>query len=230
MSSAILVVAKAPVPGFAKTRLIPAYGEDGAARLAAGALLDTVRAALEVVDADVIVAHTGDFGSAVWSSEIRAALSHCRLIPQRGDRFATRLTHAHCDAVRTGARRVVQIGMDTPQITAAALTGALDLLDADRRVGCLGPADDGGWWALGTCHARGTGGLGGVVMSTPTTYADTRTVMQEAGLRVTPLPRLTDVDTAADVHVVAAQCASSSRFADIAALLEPHPATVDGVR
>ena len=40
----LLVMAKAPVPGQAKTRLAPVFGSDGAARIAAAALLDTLDA------------------------------------------------------------------------------------------------------------------------------------------------------------------------------------------
>ncbi len=57
---AVLVVAKAPVPGLAKTRLAVAVGDDAAADIAAAALLDTLDA---VVDAGVqarVVALTGD--------------------------------------------------------------------------------------------------------------------------------------------------------------------------
>ena len=61
---AVLVMAKAPIPGLAKTRLAPHFGPEGAADLAAASLLDTL---IAVRSADVtsrIVALTGDFALA----------------------------------------------------------------------------------------------------------------------------------------------------------------------
>ena len=86
----ILVVAKAPVPGLAKTRVAATVGDAAAAELAAAALLDT----LETVAAlgwPVVVAMTGDLGEAVRVDEITRALSGVRVVPQRGDGLGERL-------------------------------------------------------------------------------------------------------------------------------------------
>jgi glycosyltransferase A (GT-A) superfamily protein (DUF2064 family) len=45
---ALVVIAKEPVPGAVKTRLVPALGDDGAARAAAAMLADTVAVMAEV--------------------------------------------------------------------------------------------------------------------------------------------------------------------------------------
>ena len=76
----------------------------------------------------------------------------------------------------------------------------------------LGPAADGGWWALGLRDPR----TAAVIADVPTSRADTgeRTLraLQDAGLRVGVLPTLTDVDTAADALAVAST-APWTRFA-----------------
>ena len=60
----VLVVAKAPVPGMAKTRLAEAVGPDTAADIAAAALLDTLDAVAAAPVTGRVVAMTGDLDAA----------------------------------------------------------------------------------------------------------------------------------------------------------------------
>ncbi|GAB2471063.1 hypothetical protein GCM10027162_78100 [Streptomyces incanus] len=96
--------------------------------------------------------------------------------------------------------------MDTPQVTPELLT--VDFTDCDAH---FGPAEDGGFWALGLAHPDPTL-LRGVPMSIPGTGAAQRNRLLAAGLRVRDLPPLRDVDTAADARAVAA-LAPHGRFA-----------------
>lgn len=210
----LLVVAKAPVPGHAKTRLAPTFGPVGAARLAGAALLDTLDVARAVdADADVVVALAGDVGASVDPAALTAALARCRVLPQRGGSLGERLAHAHVDAARR--RPCLQVGMDTPHMSVAVLGDALERLSAEARPGALlGPALDGGWWALGVAHGGDAACLRGVVMSTDRTCADTASALRRAGTAVRPLPAVRDVDTVQDVRAVAAQ--SDGRFAALA--------------
>jgi hypothetical protein len=98
------------------------------------------------------------------------------------------------------------IGMDTPQVTPDLL--AVDWQTADA---VFGPAADGGFWALGL-RVPDPALLRGVPMSTPDTGAIQLARLLTAGLRVADLPRLRDVDTAADAVAVARQ-APLTRFA-----------------
>src|SRR2546427_100221 len=70
----------------------------------------------------------------------------------------------------------------------------------------LGPAADGGWWALGLREPSHAGALVGVPMSTEDTGARTLEALRGRGLRIGLLPELRDVDTADDAHAVAALC------------------------
>ena len=69
-SFCVLVVAKAPVPGFAKTRLCPPATPAQAAEIAAASLLDTLDAATGIAGAVTVVAMTGDLAAAARSAEI----------------------------------------------------------------------------------------------------------------------------------------------------------------
>ncbi|GAA1971966.1 TIGR04282 family arsenosugar biosynthesis glycosyltransferase [Amycolatopsis minnesotensis] len=198
----LLVVAKAPVPGFAKTRLCPPATPEQAAGIAAAALLDTLDAVLSTPDAEVVVAMTGTLADAAAAPEIAAALRATTVIPQRGHGFAARLANAHADTAALHAGLpVLQIGMDTPQVTPGLLTSsAAGLAGADA---VLGAAEDGGWWALGLRDPRHAAALAAVPMSTAETGARTREALVARGLTVGSLPTLSDVDTMADARRVA---------------------------
>lgn len=201
----IVVVAKAPVPGQAKTRIAQTVGDDVAADLAAAALLDTLATA-SAVGWPVVVAMTGDLSRAARADEISAALEPLRVVPQRGDGLAERLAHAHADAAAPAG--TVQVGMDTPQLLVA------DYLDAGRTVELgsivVGPATDGGWWLLGLPDPALAEQLVGVEMSTDDTGART---IEALGGDVVSLRTVTDMDTWDDAVAIAADI-PISRLAD----------------
>lgn len=199
----VLVLAKAPAPGRVKTRLGASVGMATAADLAAAALLDTVAAATAAVGpARCVLALEGDLADACRSADLRAALAGWRTVPQRGDGLGERIAAAHADT-HAGAGRgsVVQVGMDTPQVTAADLLAvAARLADVPA---VLAPAADGGWWALALRDPVAAGAVADVPMSTPTTYDDTRAALEASGLVVGSAPVVTDVDTAEEAAAVA---------------------------
>jgi glycosyltransferase A (GT-A) superfamily protein (DUF2064 family) len=205
----LLVVAKAPVPGLAKTRLARSVGDDTAAEIAAAALLDTLDAVAQSPFQARVVALTGDLDKASRCDEIRTALSDFDVIDQRGTDFAERLANAHRDAA-AHALPILQIGMDTPQVTAELLAECGQAL-----VGCdavLGMARDGGWWVLGVADAATADCLRDVPMSRADTGAVTLRALRDTGVRVAMVPELADVDTVDDIGMVRDACAPGSRF------------------
>lgn len=204
----VLVMAKAPVPGRAKTRLAAAVGDDAAARLATAALLDTLAAATSTVGAaHCALALAGDLGETEHEAEIRQALHGWHVFPQEGGGFADRLAHAHNSL---GDGPVIQIGMDTPQVSPADLLSAVLALASHDTA--LGLASDGGWWAFARTTASAADVLPGVPMSTSTTGADTKRALSDAGWSVAHLDQLDDVDDHDDAERVAT-LAPHSRFA-----------------
>jgi rSAM/selenodomain-associated transferase 1 len=202
MTLHILVLAKAPVAGRVKTRLCPPCTPRQAAAVAAAALADT----LDTVSGTPAAARTlvvdGDHPAPPgWGA-----------VAQRGTTLGARLTHAYADTRRPG-RASLLIGMDTPQVTAAQLSAAGRLLEADDAV--LGLAEDGGWWALGLREPSAAAVLADVPTSTSDTGARTLAALRRYGLLVSMLPVLRDVDTADDAHAVAALCPPGSRFASV---------------
>jgi uncharacterized protein len=208
----VLVVAKAPVPGLAKTRLAASVGDRAAADVAAAALLDTLDAVADAPVAARVVALTGELGEASAGAEISTRIADFTVVAQRGTDFAERLANAHVDAAAAaGGLPVLQIGMDTPQVTDQLIAEcARELLTADA---VLGLARDGGWWVLGVTDAAMAGCLRTIPMSRSDTGALTLAALEHAGATVSLVPTLADVDTVDDIDDVLRACAPGSRFA-----------------
>jgi uncharacterized protein len=207
----VLVVAKAPVPGQAKTRLAASVGDQAAADIAAAALLDTLDAVADAPVAARVVALMGELDDASSGDEIAARLADFTVVPQRGAGFAERLANAHVDAAAAAVGLpVLQIGMDTPQVTDELIGEcARELIAADA---VLGPARDGGWWVLGVTDATMTDCLRTIPMSRSDTGAVTLTTLGDTGANVSLVPTLADVDTVDDIDMVRQECAPESRF------------------
>jgi uncharacterized protein len=203
----LLVIAKQPVPGKVKTRLVPPCTYEQAAALAEAALADTLHAVLMAPAGRRVLVLDGQPGP--WLPP------GFDIVPQCGGPLDERLAAAF--AAVSGPALLV--GMDTPQVTPALLT--VDWRTADA---VFGPADDGGFWALGL-RAPDPALLRGVPMSTAGTGAIQRGRLLAAGLRVVDLLPLRDVDTAADAVAVARE-APESRFAararELATVLRPN--------
>jgi len=203
----VLIVAKAPVPGLAKTRLCPPLAPEGAADVAAAALLDTLRLATHATRGDrgrVVVSMTGDLAASTRHSALLEALGGCHVVAQRGATFSERLCHAHGDASTLGSGApVVQIGMDTPHADPAHLGEAARAVGASRRAAVIGDATDGGWWLLALADPAAAQSLLDVPMSRPDTGVLTRSAFVTAGFTVGDVPPVMDVDTWDDATAVA---------------------------
>lgn len=201
----LLVIAKEPLPGRVKTRLTPPFTPAEAAELAEASLADTLHAVAATPAGRRVLVLDGSPGP--WLPP------GFDVVPQCAGGLDLRLA----DAFARCAGPALLIGMDTPQVTPELL--AVDFAGYDA---CFGPAEDGGFWALGLAEPD-PALLRGVPMSTPWTGAVQRRRLLAAGLRVRELPRLRDVDTAADAVAVAAR-APHGRFAARLARCTGHPA------
>lgn len=206
----LLVLAKEPLPGRAKTRLTPPLAPGQAAAVARAALLDTLAAVAAVPVARRTVVLDGS--PAGWLP------SRFAVLPQRRGALGTRLAGAFADAHAALPVPMLLIGMDTPQVSAALLRGALDALLSPGTDAVLGHAEDGGWWALGL-HAPVDDLFEGVPMSTDRAGAAQRDRLDALGLTTTTLPSQRDIDHIEDVAAVAALQPAGARLGALAAEL-----------
>ncbi|MGT2531450.1 TIGR04282 family arsenosugar biosynthesis glycosyltransferase [Streptomyces nojiriensis] len=196
--STLLVIAKAPVAGRVKTRLTTQFTPQQAADLALAALQDTLVAVLATPAERRVLVLDGQPGP--WIPD------GIEVVPQCTGNLDVRLAAAF--ALAEGPSLL--IGMDTPQVTPELLAPGLDFTEADA---WFGPADDGGFWALGLAGPD-PALLLGVPMSVAHTGEVQRQRLTDAGLSARDLPELCDVDTPADAERVAA-AAPRTRFATL---------------
>ncbi|GGV13687.1 glycosyl transferase [Streptomyces litmocidini] len=196
--STLLVIAKAPVAGRVKTRLTTRFTPEQAAGLARAALRDTLAAVLAAPAWRRVLVLDGQPGP--WLPD------GIEVVPQGTGGLDARLAAAF--ALADGP--ALLIGMDTPQVTPGLLASGLDFTGADA---WFGPADDGGFWALGLAEPD-PALLLGVPVSVPETGEVQRRRLTDAGLAVRDLPELCDVDTPADAERVA-RAAPRTRFAAV---------------
>jgi rSAM/selenodomain-associated transferase 1 len=199
VSVALIVLAKAPEPGRSKTRLSPPCTPEQAAELAAAALVDTLAAADAAATGRRVVALDGDRAGPVPAG--------WEVIAQRGRGLDERIAHAFEDV----GGPALLVGMDTPQVGPALLSASAWALLERGVDAVLGPAIDGGYWAIGM-REPGPAAVVGVPMSSATTGAAQLARLGALGLRVRTLPVQRDVDTIADARAVAA-AAPRTRFA-----------------
>jgi rSAM/selenodomain-associated transferase 1 len=194
LTTPVLVFAKAPVAGEAKTRLIPALGAAGAAalheRLVDRALATAVAAAVGPVE----LCCTPDDPHPALAALAR--MHGASLAAQGAGDLGARMNAAFRRAL-AGAPAAIVIGCDCPALTpehlraaAAALAGGVDAV--------LAPAEDGGYVLIGL--ARGAPSLfERIAWGGPTVMAETRARLAALGLRWQELATLWDVDRPADL-------------------------------
>lgn len=195
----IVVLAKSPRPGRVKTRLCPPFTPVQAATLAAAALGDTLRAAHAAPHARVLLALDGPVGP--WCPPGTDVVAQ-----DDGD-----LDHRIAGALRAAGGPAVLVGMDTPQVTPALLSRAVQTLATPGVDAVLGPTADGGYWIIGA-RVPAPEMVVGVPMSRPDTGHAQQARLDALGWTTAPLPPLVDVDTATDAAYVA-RTAPTTRFA-----------------
>ena len=199
MSSALIVFAKVPVAGQAKTRLIPALGADGAAQLAERLLVHALQQALALPfdHLELCVTPRTDHPALA-----RVLAGVCNDTPsrlhlsQQGEGDLGQRMHRALSRVLEQHSRVLLIGTDAPGLDTARQHAALRALDAHDAV--FVPALDGGYALVGL-RRPAPGLFLDMVWSTPQVMQHTRERAAAAGLRWAELPPVADIDEPADL-------------------------------
>lgn len=192
----VIVMAKAPVAGFAKTRLIPALGAAGAAALAERLLQHAVAQALAAALGPVELCCAPDHHHPAFAD---LGLLPGLVLSDQGDGdLGARMARAF-ERRLAGGSAALMIGTDAPALDATVLQRAAETLSHDDAV--FVPALDGGYALIGLRRAAPSL-FNEMPWSTPAVMARTRERLAAAGLRHTELAPLADIDEAADlVHL-----------------------------
>ena len=187
----IVIFAKAPVPGKVKTRLIPALGEAGAARLAEEMLRETVTQAA-ATGLGVELCASPNAAAAEW----RPHLPAIDATPQGEGDLGARLARAAVRVIGAG-ENVLLIGTDCPGLTSRRLMAAAEALRTHDAV--IHPAFDGGYALLGlTKYDRSI--FNGIAWSSASVAAETIARVEALGWVLHVGEPLRDIDEPEDLE------------------------------
>jgi rSAM/selenodomain-associated transferase 1 len=209
----LVVMAKAPIPGLAKTRLAPRLGPEGAAALHAVLLDRALRAATSSGFASVALWCAPGRRSPYFAALQGAAGLELRDQPA-GD-LGARMHAAFAHHLAAGGP-VVMMGTDCPELGPPQLASARAALAGADAV--IVPALDGGYAALGLRRLDGSL-FEGVPWGGPEVMTVTRARLRSLGWSTRELPALRDVDVPEDLEWLRA---SGILDAEERARLEPY--------
>jgi uncharacterized protein len=188
---AVAILAKAPIAGFAKTRLIPRLGAEGAADLAARLIEHAVATACAANTGPVTLwAAPADQHALFQSLAARGGIALAR--QPDGDLGARMLA-----ALAAAGGPTVVIGTDAPALTAAHLRVAAAALRAGSDA-VVFPAEDGGYVLIGMRRAQ-PALFGDMHWSTGGVMAETRRRLAALGLAWQEPATLWDIDAPDDL-------------------------------
>lgn len=222
---ALIVFVKAPMPGDVKTRLIPYLTSSEAADLYRCFVTDTLMNSSQLGAACKMIVAYQSHPKAADLSWLRDKRSRPDFFRQEGKSLGERLIHSFGIAFGRGARHVVVIGSDSPNLPSEYIKQAFEALENADVV--LGPAADGGYYLVGLSrpclHL-----FDEVVWSTDQMFEQLsrNTTAHRYSLRV--LPHHYDVDTIEDLNVLRTDlCRAPNRAPATHRFLTTTPSLVD---
>lgn len=190
MSVHLIVMAKAPVPGLAKTRLVPSLTPLQAAELAEAMLCDMLTRSWFGFERHLCVSGESHHFEA-------AAADGWRLSKQVNGDLGARLEAASLAAFAAGATAVAFLGTDAPDLPDAFMEELRAALSEGAKV-VLGPATDGGYYTLATA-AHYPLLFRDMPWSQPGLFEATAAAVEGAGLKLHLLPSWSDIDEVDDL-------------------------------
>jgi rSAM/selenodomain-associated transferase 1 len=196
---ALILMAKAPLPGLVKTRMRPFLGPRGAADLYSCLLADIAAEAATLGRVRRYLFYLPPEGRSHFLSD---PFSRFQLREQEGNDLGERMAGAMEEAFAAGARRVAVIGADCPALSAQRIRSAFREL-SDRADAVFGPAADGGFYLVGR-NAAVPSLFPGIEWSTRTVLQSVLSRCRCAGMTYALLPVEADVDTGEDLEALRA--------------------------
>jgi rSAM/selenodomain-associated transferase 1 len=194
LKEALVLMAKAPIEGQVKTRLIGPLTEEDAKQLYVAFLGDTFALMESVMDErdelSLVLCYTPEGAEEAFEEVERGG---CLMIAQRGSNLGERLANCFADVFKLGFDSIIAIGGDSPTLPEEMLHEAFDSLESDNDVVVV-PAEDDGYCLIGMRKPHdqifqnipwGTGGV----------MAATEAQAKKAGLSLIAGPAWYDVDT-----------------------------------
>lgn len=200
ISANIILLAKAPIPGFAKTRLIPSLGKQGAGLIAQKLLQQACQNALAVDDTNLHLALTPAPDHIVWQDyahliDLYGVNNRVNAYEQAEGDLGDRLIAA-CEAVANNYVPTVVMGTDCPDLTGSVIKDAIQQLNQYDAV--MQPVHDGGYAMLVMKHFNREV-FKNIRWSSAFTAADTLEKFKQLGWLWLELDPVSDIDEGDDL-------------------------------
>jgi rSAM/selenodomain-associated transferase 1 len=188
-------MAKAPIPGTVKTRLVPFLSIDEAAELSRALLVDQLEHLRAISTADLYLL----FSPREAGEMLRqlAPLSF-ELFPQTDGDLGARMEHAFETLFARGHKEIILIGGDLPPVPLAYFGQAFEFLNGPDQGVVLGPSRDGGYYLVGMNGPVKI--FQDMTWSHDQVLAQTVAKLAALGIPMHQLPLWFDVDTPADIE------------------------------
>lgn len=202
LDAALVIFAKAPIPGQVKTRLCPPLTADEAATLHGSFVLDMLERTKAAVaklklPLDRYLACLPSATHVFF--KIMEERQGVRLIDQVGDDLGARMAQAFETLFARGYGRVLVVGTDVPTLPFDYFKQALALLETQDLV--LGPALDGGYYLIGLRRASPEL-FAGIPWSSDQVLRLTQEKATSFGLKAATIAPWRDVDTVDDLKAL----------------------------
>ena len=209
--AALVIFAKAPIPGEVKTRLCPPLTPDEAATLHGSFVLDMLERTKLAVAKLQLPFHrylACAPSSALVFFKIMEERQDVRLLDQAGDDLGQRMHRTAVDLFAKGYKQVFIVGTDVPSLPLSVYQEAFAILSRSDVV--LGPALDGGYYLIGLTQPAEKL-FTGVPWSTDKVLAITQQQAKTLGLSVGLTTAWRDVDTIEDLHALITECREDNK-------------------
>jgi uncharacterized protein len=197
-ANALVIMAKAPLAGQVKTRLLPTLSPERAARLAKALLVDQLNHVRQMESADLYLAFAPEEARLLME---QLAPPLFGLFPQQGPDLGARMQGVFEKLFRAGYRNIVLIGSDLVAVPLRFFDQAYRYLESRQQRVILGPSRDGGYYLIG-CNQPTPELFGEMRWSHDAVL--TQTLAKLEGLKIAHelLPGWLDVDTPDDVRAL----------------------------
>jgi rSAM/selenodomain-associated transferase 1 len=193
----LVVVAKAPVRGKVKTRLIPHFTAEEAVELYRCFLQDRVMTIAALKGVDLAIAFTPADARDMFAPFRRNGIY---LFPQKGKGLGERLNNIFVEKLAAGYDAVSIIDSDTPDLPQSTIQESFRRLQSNQTDVVLGPCHDGGYYLVGMCRPHPEL-FDEIPWSTDAVLSSTLERAKHLGVKTDLLPRWNDLDTFEDLLV-----------------------------
>lgn len=191
---ALIIFAKAPVPGKVKTRLQTHLSAEECAELHVSFIIDTIKTAKMVEGVELFLSCHPDIENPFFQEVSRKF--DIRLLPQDGNDLGERMANSIKTGLNTGYEKIIIIGSDSPDLPPDFIQEGFKRLDLSDMV--IGPSVDGGYYLIG--GRKDLPVFEGIPWSSSEVFKMTIRKAEELGIRFSALKEWYDIDTWEDLQ------------------------------